>query len=124
MDPEQFSVFQLEPVRSSYNSCHAPEYVLLDTFLISSFLTILPKDHSAAFKSKTTWEVLRALMVFKVCGISLVVDNNERLMRLGQAVLGRRLFALLMKQTFYGQFVAGEDPERIAPVIGTSTYTY
>jgi len=75
------------------------------------------EDHSAAFKSKTTWEVLRALMVFKVCGISLVVENNERLMRLGQAVLGRRLFALIMKKTFYGQFVAGEDPERIAPVI-------
>ena len=63
-------------------------------------------------------------MVFKVCGISLVVDNNERLMRLGQAVLGRRFFALIMKKTFYGQFVAGEDPERIAPVIGSATRTY
>ena len=38
----------------------------------------LVQDHSAAFKSKTTWEVLRALMVFQVCGINVVVDNNER----------------------------------------------
>jgi hypothetical protein len=36
------------------------------------------QDHSAAFKSKTTWEVLRALMVFQVCGINVVVDNNEK----------------------------------------------
>eukprot|EP00092_Neocalanus_flemingeri_P028909 GFUD01031392.1.p1 GENE.GFUD01031392.1~~GFUD01031392.1.p1 ORF type:complete len:675 (+),score=189.08 GFUD01031392.1:55-2079(+) len=75
------------------------------------------EDHSAAFKSKTTWEVLRALMVFQVCGIHVVVDNNEKLMKFGQTVLGKKLFGLLMKQTFYGQFVAGEDTVRIAPVI-------
>ena len=32
-----------------------------------------------------------------------------QLMRLGQAVLGKRLFGMIMKQTFYGQFVAGMD---------------
>ena len=29
-------------------------------------------------------------------------------MKLGQTVLGKTLFAQLMKKTFYGQFVAGE----------------
>ena len=29
-------------------------------------------------------------------------------MKLGQTVMGKKLFGLLMKQTFYGQFVAGE----------------
>ena len=38
-------------------------------------------------------------------------------MKLGQTVLGKPLFGALMKQTFYGQFVAGEDQERIKPVI-------
>jgi len=75
------------------------------------------EDHSAAFKSKTTWEVLRALFVFQICGINVIVDNNEKLMKLGQTVLGKTLFAQLMKKTFYGQFVAGEDTQRIAPVI-------
>jgi len=75
------------------------------------------EDHSAAFKSKTTWEVLRALFVFQICGVNVIVDNNEKLMKLGQTVLGKTLFALLMKKTFYGQFVAGEDTQRIAPVI-------
>jgi len=75
------------------------------------------QDHSAAFKSKTTWEVVRALVIFKMCGINTLVDNNEKLMKLGQTVLGKRLFGWIMKQTFYGQFVAGEDTVRIQPTI-------
>ena len=29
-------------------------------------------------------------------------------MKIGQKILGKKMFAALMKQTFYGQFVAGE----------------
>ena len=35
------------------------------------------QDHNAAFKSKTTMEVIRALVVFQLCGINKLVDNNE-----------------------------------------------
>ena len=38
-------------------------------------------------------------------------------MKLGKKVLGQRLFRKLMKSTFYGQFVAGEDQDEIRPVI-------
>lgn len=75
------------------------------------------EDHNAAFKSKTTAEVLRALLVFQICGIHFIVDNNEKLMKLGQKVLGKRLFGFVMKKTFFGQFVAGEDTVGIAPTI-------
>lgn len=74
-------------------------------------------DHEAAFKSKTTWEVLRALLVFQMCGIQSLVDNNEKLLKLGQKLLGKRLFAVLMKATFYGHFVAGEDQIKIQPAL-------
>jgi len=74
-------------------------------------------DHKAAFKSKTTWQVLRAYLVFNLCSIKPLVDNNEALMKLGKAVLGKTLFAYIMKQTFYGQFVAGEDRQSIKPAI-------
>ena len=37
----------------------------------------LAQDHHAAFKSKTTMEVVRALVVFQLCGINQLVDNNE-----------------------------------------------
>ena len=38
-------------------------------------------------------------------------------MKLGQAVLGKALFGAIMKRTFYGQFVAGENRAGIKPVI-------
>ena len=38
-------------------------------------------------------------------------------MKLGQAIMGKKLFGSLMKQTFYGHFVAGEDREDIKPTI-------
>ena len=38
-------------------------------------------------------------------------------MKLGKAVLGKKLFGEIMKLTFYGQFVAGEDRESIKPAI-------
>ena len=38
-------------------------------------------------------------------------------MKLGQKILGKNLFGLLMKQSFYGHFVAGEDQVGIKPTI-------
>jgi len=74
-------------------------------------------NHNAAFKSKSTWQVFRGYIVYQLCSIGPLVENNEKLMKFGKAVLGKKLFAQLMKMTFYGHFVAGEDRERIKPVI-------
>lgn len=38
-------------------------------------------------------------------------------MKLSKAVLGERLFTYLMKSTFYGHFVAGEDEVKIRPTL-------
>lgn len=38
-------------------------------------------------------------------------------MDLSKKVFGQRLFEKLMKMTFYGQFVAGEDQNAIKPLI-------
>lgn len=40
-----------------------------------------------------------------------------QLLLLARRLLGQRLFNKLMKMTFYGQFVAGEDQESIQPLI-------
>lgn len=38
-------------------------------------------------------------------------------MKIAHTILGERLFTLLMKASFYGHFVAGEDEVKIKPVL-------
>ncbi|TSU24199.1 Proline dehydrogenase 1, mitochondrial [Bagarius yarrelli] len=70
-----------------------------------------------AYKSKNSAELIRGLLVFKLCSYDLLVDKNKELMDLSKKLLGQRLFEKLMKMTFYGQFVAGEDHQSIKPLI-------
>ncbi|XP_067106661.1 proline dehydrogenase 1, mitochondrial [Osmerus mordax] len=70
-----------------------------------------------AYKSKTNIELLRSLLVFKLCTFDFLVDKNKELMNLTKKVFGQRLFETLMRMTFYGQFVAGEDHNTIKPLI-------
>lgn len=70
-----------------------------------------------AYRSKNSLELLRSLVVFKLCSYDFLVDNNKEIMDLGKKVLGQKAFDQLMKMTFYGQFVAGEDHISIKPLI-------
>lgn len=48
---------------------------------------------------------------------NLMGVTHLQLMELSKKVLGQWLFEKLMKMTFYGQFVAGEDHNAIKPLI-------
>jgi len=74
-------------------------------------------DPKAAFKSKTTWEVLRAYIVYQLCSVNYLVEHNSQLMKISKAILGEKLFTMMMKATFYGHFVAGEDQYKIVPTL-------
>ncbi|XP_039620879.1 hydroxyproline dehydrogenase [Polypterus senegalus] len=66
-----------------------------------------------AFRLKQTREILRALAVFRMCSFPFLVNNSMKLMEVSRLLLRQRLFALLMKSTAYGQFVAGETMPEI-----------
>ncbi|KAG5679740.1 hypothetical protein PVAND_009284 [Polypedilum vanderplanki] len=70
-----------------------------------------------AFKSKTTFELIRAYFVYLLCSSEYLVENNMKIMKLMNAVLGDKIFNLIMKSTFYGHFVAGENQEKIVPCL-------
>ncbi|XP_065087263.1 proline dehydrogenase 1, mitochondrial isoform X2 [Ochlerotatus camptorhynchus] len=74
-------------------------------------------DPNAAFKSKTTLELIRAYFVYVLCSSEFLVENNMKIMKLTKAIIGDKLFVQLMKSTFYGHFVAGEDRFRIVPAL-------
>jgi hypothetical protein len=40
-----------------------------------------------------------------------------QIMKLMNSILGEKLFNMLMKSTFYGHFVAGEDQIKIVPTL-------
>ncbi|XP_060916940.1 proline dehydrogenase 1, mitochondrial [Labrus mixtus] len=70
-----------------------------------------------AYKSKGNIELLRSLLVFKLCTIDVLVEKNKELMELSKKLFGQWMFEKMMKMTFYGQFVAGEDHNSIKPLI-------
>ncbi|XP_046867419.1 proline dehydrogenase 1, mitochondrial isoform X2 [Drosophila willistoni] len=74
-------------------------------------------DPIAAFKSKTTWELVRAYLVYMICSSEKLVEHNMTLLKLARSLLGGRLFVMLMKSTFYGHFVAGENRHTIVPTL-------
>ncbi|XP_054248561.1 proline dehydrogenase 1, mitochondrial [Indicator indicator] len=74
-------------------------------------------DPEEAFRSKSSAELLRGLLVLGLCAVGPLVEHNRELLQLCQKVLGQAMFERLMKMTFYGQFVAGEDQEAIKPLI-------
>ncbi|XP_071391475.1 LOW QUALITY PROTEIN: proline dehydrogenase 1, mitochondrial [Centroberyx affinis] len=70
-----------------------------------------------AYKSKDSLELLRSLVVFKLCSYDFLVEKNKEIMDLGKKVMGQKAFEQAMKMTFYGQFVAGEDHRAIRPLL-------
>nr|XP_042699144.1 proline dehydrogenase 1, mitochondrial isoform X3 [Chrysemys picta bellii] len=74
-------------------------------------------DPREAFRSKSSAELVRALVVLRLCALEPLVARSRQLMNLSRKLLGQQRFEKLMKMTFYGQFVAGEDQEAIKPLI-------
>lgn len=53
----------------------------------------------------------------RLLSIDFCFFSSPQLMKIGKAILGEKLFASLMKLTFYGHFVAGEDQHKIVPTL-------
>lgn len=74
-------------------------------------------DARTTFESKSTKELLRAATCFQSCKLPLLVENAESLLLASRNLFGGRLVDGALKATLYGHFCAGEDREKIRPVI-------
>ncbi|XP_069671517.1 proline dehydrogenase 1, mitochondrial isoform X2 [Periplaneta americana] len=110
---------------NTFKSTHAASAIGYDTAVEGKSAQQHPRDpldltfedHVASFKSKTTWEILRAYIVYTMCSSEYLVEHNMTLMKISKRLFGDRLFKFMMKSTFYGHFVAGEDQYKIRPTL-------
>uniref|UniRef100_A0A336KRJ7 Proline dehydrogenase n=1 Tax=Culicoides sonorensis TaxID=179676 RepID=A0A336KRJ7_CULSO len=102
---------QIVPVCFTHNNVLSSKPIRRDK------LDLTFNDNIAAFKSKTTLELIRGLFVYSMCSFDFIVQNNMKIMKIMKIILGTKLFTLLMKWTFYGHFVAGEDQIKIVPTL-------
>ncbi|KAL6740353.1 hypothetical protein Aduo_013716 [Ancylostoma duodenale] len=70
-----------------------------------------------AFKSKSNFDIVRAYVVLRLCAVQTLVKHNQKILATLRATLGQTLFKKVLKSTFYGHFVAGEDPKEVEPVV-------
>ncbi|XP_029424119.1 proline dehydrogenase 1, mitochondrial isoform X3 [Nannospalax galili] len=70
-----------------------------------------------AYRSRRSWELARNLLVLRLCASPVLLAHHEQLLHFARKLLGQWMFDKLMKMTFYGHFVAGEDQESIWPLI-------
>ncbi|KAJ4926091.1 hypothetical protein JOQ06_008274 [Pogonophryne albipinna] len=104
------SVVEAEPVELISQGTHVRKTLL-------NKISIDFDNTQEAYRSKGNIELLRSLLVFKLCTIDVLVEKNKELMDLTKKVFGQWMFEKIMKLTFYGQFVAGEDHNSIKPLI-------
>lgn len=74
-------------------------------------------DPKEAFKSKSTLDLIRSLLVFNACRIQPLVTHADTVLAWSKRIFGHRLTNFVIRQTFYKQFVAGEDAQRIQPTL-------
>ncbi|CAK6959475.1 proline dehydrogenase 1%2C mitochondrial [Scomber scombrus] len=114
-----------EEKEQNIDGCTVVEAVPVELISQTKNVTVTPlsKIHidfdntKEAYRSKDNIELLRSLLVFKLCTFDFLVEKNKELMDLTKKLLGQWMFNKMMKMTFYGQFVAGEDHNSIKPLI-------
>jgi proline dehydrogenase len=74
-------------------------------------------DPQAAFKAKSTLDIMRSLLVFSCCKIRPLVAHADSVLAWSKKVFGSTLTNAVIRHTFYKQFVAGEDAVRIQPTL-------
>ncbi|KAM9250229.1 hydroxyproline dehydrogenase [Cariama cristata] len=80
--------------------------------------TPLNFGEGTAFRLKSGRELVRALLVLRLCAFPRLVRHAGTILEASRRVLGARLWGGLLRATFYGQFVGGETPGEVVAAAG------
>eukprot|EP00934_Nitzschia_sp_Nitz4_P008861 Nitzschia sp. Nitz4//scaffold179_size51476//38049//39828//NITZ4_006930-RA/size51476-augustus-gene-0.3-mRNA-1//-1//CDS//3329539228//8851//frame0 len=75
------------------------------------------ENAQAVYESKSTYELLRAIAVFRSCQIPILVENSEGLLNAANKVFGTTLTGWVLKSTLFPQFCAGTDRKSMEPAL-------
>lgn len=77
------------------------------------------QNAQAAFDSKSSFELLRSWMIFKVCSLGFIVRNCDALYSWSSKILGSTLTHGSLRYSFFNHFCAGETASEIVPRMET-----
>ena len=75
------------------------------------------QDSKIAYECQSTGELVRAAVCFRLCKIPILVNHAEMMLKLSRKTLGGTFTDTILKLTLFGHFCAGEDEQRIQPVL-------
>eukprot|EP00126_Sphaerothecum_destruens_P008388 Sdes_comp20194_c0_seq2m13477 len=75
------------------------------------------RNSETAFQSKTTFELWRAFLIFKMCQFQPFMRNCETILDWSEKILGKNLTMFFVKHSFFAHFCAGENEEQVQKVM-------
>jgi len=74
-------------------------------------------DAKRSYANKTSFELARSLMIFRVCAVRPIVANASRLYRLATQTMGHGLPDSVIRASFFKHFCGGENERDLMPVM-------
>ncbi|GIL74745.1 hypothetical protein Vretimale_2382 [Volvox reticuliferus] len=74
-------------------------------------------DYRTVFEGQSTWRLLRAYGVLRICGLKPLTNHAEALLTTSRRLLGDKATDALVKSTFFAHFCAGEDVPEVQDTV-------
>jgi len=74
-------------------------------------------NSQVSFGKKSTWELVRAYVVFRLCTIGPLTRNADFVLSTSRKLFSATLVDFIVKKTFFGHFCGGESTEDLRPCI-------
>lgn len=74
-------------------------------------------DPQVLARSKTVWELCRALFLLRLCSVDSLVARSEQILLASRRLLGPRVWTSLLRPTIYRQFIGGASEKEMATTV-------
>eukprot|EP00471_Norrisiella_sphaerica_P004391 CAMPEP_0184481760 /NCGR_PEP_ID=MMETSP0113_2-20130426/3327_1 /TAXON_ID=91329 /ORGANISM="Norrisiella sphaerica, Strain BC52" /LENGTH=653 /DNA_ID=CAMNT_0026861095 /DNA_START=186 /DNA_END=2147 /DNA_ORIENTATION=- len=75
------------------------------------------EDGEVVYSKHSTWELIRAYVIFQFCGLEWIVKNSDRMLHFALRVFGASFVQFLLRPTLFAQFCGGESLTTIQPFV-------